>query len=106
MAKIVDITDKLNFDEKPKIKIKGEELEINDSATAMLKILPKLRNNPTLDDVNEMFEMLFSEKDRKKIEKLNLNFENFKIFIAESVRIVSGADEEDPEGESQTPATT
>ena len=33
MSKIVDITDKLTFDENPKLVIKGKELEVNADAT-------------------------------------------------------------------------
>ena len=39
MSRIIDITEKLNFDEKPKIKIKDKTFEVNDSAVTMLKIL-------------------------------------------------------------------
>ena len=39
MAKVVDITDKLSFDENPKIKIKGVEYEVNADARTMLEIM-------------------------------------------------------------------
>ena len=42
MAKIIDITDKLNFEQKPQIKIKDTVLTVNDEAVALLEILPKL----------------------------------------------------------------
>lgn len=37
MSKVVDITDKLNFEESPKLVIRGELYTVNDSAEAMLK---------------------------------------------------------------------
>lgn len=39
MARTIDITDKLTFDENPKLVIRGEELEINADAATVLKIL-------------------------------------------------------------------
>ena len=39
MAKIIDITDKLNFEQKPQIKIKDTVLTVNDEAVALLEIL-------------------------------------------------------------------
>lgn len=103
MAKIIDITDKLNFEEKPKIKIKDEEFEVNDSAITVLKVLPKLDGEIKNRVVNEIFEMLFSKKDREKIEALNLNFTDFSTLVFEAMTLVTGNQEK---GETQTPATT
>ena len=40
--KVIDITEKLNFTEKPKIIIRGTEITVNNSAVTMLKIMPKV----------------------------------------------------------------
>lgn len=103
MAKIIDITDKLSFDEKPKIKIKDETFEVDDSAVTMLKILPSL-DDVTPTKLYTIFEMLFDEKDRKAIEKMKLNFTDFSQVIMSAVKLVTGDDEE--QGETVTPATT
>lgn len=103
MAKIIDITDKLNFDEKPKIAVKGEVYEVNDSAVTMLKVLPELKDT-TPESINKVFEMLFSAEDRAKIEKLSLNFVDFSTLVMEAVNAVTGGF--DDEGEVPTPATT
>ena len=86
MARVIDITDKLNFEERPKLKVKGKEYEVNDSAVTMLKIMPKLKGNVTPDVVNELFEFLFAEKDRAEIEKLSLNFKDFSTLVMEADR--------------------
>ena len=39
MAKIIDITEKLDFDTNPKIAIKGKEIEVNADAETVLKIM-------------------------------------------------------------------
>ena len=38
MSKIIDITNKLNFDEKPKLVIKGTEIEVNSDAISFIKM--------------------------------------------------------------------
>ncbi len=106
MAKIIDITEKLNFEEKPKIIIKGEKYEINDSATAMLKVIPLLEdeNGVTASVINKTYETIFPEKEREKIDKLNLNFEDFTTLVMTAVQTIAG--HSDNEGETPTPATT
>ena len=104
MARVIDITDKLNFEERPKLKVKGKEYEVNDSAVTMLKIMPKLKGNVTPDVVNELFDFLFAEKDRAEIEKLSLNFKDFSTLVMEAVKLVAG--DEEPEGETVTPDMT
>ena len=101
---VIDITEKLNFDEKPKIKIKDKTFEVNDSAVTMLKILPSLEDL-TPSKLYDFFELLFNEKDRKAIEKMNLNLEDFSQVIMSAVELVAGT-VEDNEGETVTPATT
>lgn len=39
MARKVDITDKLSFEENPSLVIKGEVLEVNADALTMLKVM-------------------------------------------------------------------
>ena len=104
MARVFDITDKLNFEEKPRIKIKGEEIEINDAAVDMLKIMPQLsKRKLKVDDINLMYQTLFPEESQKKIESLRLNFEDSSTVVLEAAAALQGGD---GEGETQTPATT
>ena len=42
MGKVIDITDKLKFEESPRIKIKDIEVRLNDDATTMLKVMQKM----------------------------------------------------------------
>ena len=39
MSKIIDITNKLNFDERPKLVIKGTEIEVNNDAIFLSRLL-------------------------------------------------------------------
>lgn len=43
MSKLIDITDKLNFEEKPSVRVKNVDLAINNDAVSMLKVAHFLR---------------------------------------------------------------
>lgn len=103
MARVIDITEKLNFEERPRIKIKGEEIEINNAAVDMLKIMPQLTKRKLKpDDINLMYKTLFPEESQKKIESFRLNFEDFSTVVLQAAAALDG----DGEGETQTPTTT
>lgn len=93
MAKIIDITEKLNFEEKPKIKIKNQTLEVNDSATSALQlmgILSEADGSPTTLQLKNMYELIFSEADRKKIDKLRLNTSDWSTLIESAINLIVG----------------
>lgn len=93
MAKIIDITEKLNFEEKPKIKIKNQTLEVNDSATSALQlmgILSEADGNPTTLQLKNMYELIFSEADRNKIDKLRLNTSDWSTLIESAINLIVG----------------
>lgn len=104
MAKIIDITDKLNFEDKPKIKVKDQEFEVNDSAVTMLKITPKLSGKVSPDVANELYEILFTEEDRARIDALALNFTDFSTLVMSAISLVVGDGE--TQGETPTPDMT
>lgn len=103
MAKIVDITDKLDFASRPQLKIHNVIVTINDEATAVLKILPLTKGN-TAENIDKILPLLFSEEDIKKIRSLRLSFRGYTAFIEEAISAATG--KESDEGEAQTRATT
>lgn len=105
MSKLIDITDKLNFEEKPSVRVKNVDLAINNDAVSMLKVAALFEDgNGKSKDVIEMYHLLFDESEREKIEKLKLNMHDFNALISESAKIATGDLTDD--GEVQTPATT
>lgn len=94
MSKIIDITDKLDFDGNPKLKIKDEEVEINSDATTMLKLMGVLgeNDNPGPKEILEMYNLMFASSERKKIEKLKLNFKDFTSVIFIAIGLIQGED--------------
>ena len=95
MAKIIDITDKLEFDENPKLVVKGKELEVNADATTVLKIMGILGDGDNVQpsDVVKMYELIFSDADRKKIDKMKLQFSDFQTLVFSAIGLITGAEE-------------
>lgn len=105
MAKKVDITDKLNFEEKPVIIIKGKEIEVNDDASTVLKIMATVDNGAevTLTDLTKMAEMLFTKQGKKNLDSLRLNIMDYSMVIETAMNLITGDDEET--GELESPGT-
>ena len=99
MAKVIDITDKLNFEESPAITIKGQVYKVNDSAETMLKLMGLFDDRPETEAVPAADELLFSEEDRERLKGLNLNFKDFMTLIEEAMDLVRGGDDDTPSGE-------
>lgn len=91
MGQVANITDKLAFDENPVLEIKDQKIEINADAPTVLKIMDLM----TQDDPNvtKAYELLFSEKERKKIDKLHLSFKDFNIVIECAMNLAAGETE-------------
>ena len=105
MAKIIDITDKLNFEEKPKLVIKGVEIEVNNKAVDVLKITPILqKEKDSTEGIYSLYQTLFSEESQKKIESLDLDIKDFTEVIFAAAELLSSTD--DDEGEAQPRTTT
>lgn len=94
MAKKVDITDKLSFNENPKLVIKGKEFEVNADAATVLKIMGIIGsgNDVTPNDMVSMYELIFPEEDRHKLEKLNLQFDDFQKVVESAIGMITGTD--------------
>ena len=95
MAKVVDITDKLDFDSNPKIKIKDKEYEVNADAETVLKVMGQFNADGGLSPaaIVNIYELIFDEKSRNQIKKLKLQFKDFQTFIMEAVNLITGEDE-------------
>ena len=96
MAKVVDITDKLNYEENPKIKVKDVEIEVNSDAATMLQIMGILSENENtgVKETKAMYDLLFKEKERKKIDKLGLSFSDFTTLISTAIDLVIGDEDQ------------
>ena len=95
---IYKLTDKLDFNDYPKIEIKGEILTVQSDAETILKIMDIIQE----DEVRGMIEassLLFSPNDNKKIKKLKLQFADYSKLIATAISLAIGEDPDSPSGE-------
>ncbi|RHL43687.1 hypothetical protein [Blautia obeum] len=108
MSKIVNITEKLEMDGNPYLVIKDEKLEVNADAATMLKIMGKYgeieESEATPKDILDLYDLMFPEESRMKIEKLKLSFNDLTVVVMEAQKLITGAEE--TEGESQTHTMT
>ncbi|HIT89634.1 MAG TPA: hypothetical protein IAC41_04350 [Candidatus Merdenecus merdavium] len=96
MSKIIDITEKLSFDTSPVIKIKDIELKVNDDASTALKMMAIMSDsgdNVGIKEIVDMYQLLFDEKDRKKIDALKLKFTDFAELVKTAMGLVTGNEE-------------
>ena len=100
MARKIDITDKLSFEENPSLIIKGKNIEVNADAPTMLKVMGLMSSDdPGAQEILEAYNMVFPEKSKKEIEKMKLGFKDLIIVVQEAVQLISG--EEEPDGGEQ-----
>ena len=92
MAKIIDITEKLNFEESPVLLIKGREIHVNDDAVTMLSFMQLMgAEEPSVKEIMKAYEQLFSAADRMIMEQeLTLKFSALMTVIQEAVQLISG----------------
>lgn len=110
MSKIIDITNKLNFDEKPLATVKGVKLEVNNDAMDMLEVSAIFEDIPEggnlrSSDILKLFGLLFDEENRNKVKAMKLSITDFASLIMNVAQIAVNNFEEVQEGEVQTPAT-
>ena len=91
--KVIDITEKLNFEEKPKLKIKDTVIEVNNEAVTVLKILPKVEDMKA-DDIADICSDLFEPSEMEKLNVLHLDFKDYMTVIQSAVKAITGTADE------------
>ena len=106
MSKIIDITNKLNFEEKPCIQIKGTVLAVNNDAPSMMKVMAILEDGTgKASDVRQLVDLLFDAPEHEKLDALKLPFPDYAKVIMQAAEFAAGGTI-DAKGETETPATT
>lgn len=108
MANVIDITDKLQMDENPVLKIGELEVTINADAKSVLKMMPIIESDDmgNIDKAMKCYDLLFSKGDRQKIDALKLSFVDLQKVIETAIDVAVGVDEDDEQGEEQNHTTT
>ena len=92
---IYSLTDKLNFNDNPVIKIKDKKIEVQADAELVDALQEKGEMQATLEAAN----ILFTEKDKKIIKSLKLGFQDYMTLISTAISLALG---EDPDKEENT----
>lgn len=104
MAKKIDITEKLSFEENPRLVVKGKELEVNADAATVLEIMGILgEGEGTPKQVAEMYDQIFTDDAKKEIKDMKLSFGDFQILVEAAISLITDDGEA---GETRTHATT
>lgn len=91
MGKVVDITEKLTFDENPKLRIRGKELEVRADAPTVLKVMGLMDSDaPGAKEIMKAYELILPEKSRKELDSMNLSFGDLIIVIQEAIQLIIG----------------
>ncbi len=102
MAKIINLTEKLNFAQPPAIRIFDKEYPVNNDASTFLKIVDVLNNKGEIGGLPEAIGLIFGEKKAEEI--INLEHDGRKMTVTGLQTIVSSAieliTEESAEGET------
>lgn len=94
MSKVIDITDKLSFNENPILKVKNQQLEVQADAETMLKIMGLFNEKSETVAAVEAASLLFSEADKKKIAKMKLTMKDYMVLIETAMNVAMGENEE------------
>lgn len=99
MSKVVNITDKLNFEENPALQIGDMTVEVHADAETVLRLMGTLKGKDDVDinAVTEMMNLLFDpeavqqlcamERDGKKLSARSL-----MVIVQEGMNLVIGDD--------------
>ena len=91
MAKRRDITEKLSFDENLCLTIKGKDIEVNADAPTVLKDMGIFTSEDTgADDIATIYDLIFPEESKKKLEALKPSFNDLIIIIEEAIMLITG----------------
>lgn len=98
--KRVDITEKLKFEEKPVLIVKGEEIEVNNDAMTVLQIMNMAGSGDDPKQLVKALDLLFTQEGIKKINAMKLSFTDLSTVIEAAMDLAIGEDEEPGELET------
>lgn len=94
----IDLTEKLNFADKPQIKIKDTKLTINDDTKSMLELMDILEKNSEVAMIRQAPGIIFDKTSLAKLDKLNLNFSDYMTVIKAAISLMKGGDDDEDSG--------
>ena len=95
---LYSLTEKLSFDENPKIQIKDKVITVKAEAETALKLMDMLDKEGEVQTSLKAPEILFSEKDRKVISGLKLSMSDYTVLLTTAMSLCLG---EDPDAQQE-----
>lgn len=99
MAKVVNIEDKLSFNENPKLRF-GEDLEVevNADAETVLKLMGCFSDGSSMEKVDEALHLVFNAEDVEKIASMKkdgkkLSASSLMTIVSEAMSLIIGENE-------------
>lgn len=93
MAKVVDITEKLSFDEDPSLMIRGQVVAVNSDAPTVLKVMGLVSKNAGMEEILQAYELIFPEEARAVLDSMKLKMKDLMVVIQEAMELVTGESE-------------
>lgn len=95
MAKVVNITDKLEFENNPIMEIGTLEVEVHADAETMLKLMGTFAEKSELEAVGEAMDLIFDGEDVRAICNLKrngrkLSAKSLMVIVQEAMKLVMG----------------
>lgn len=99
MAKVVNITEKLEFESNPIIEIGTLEVEVKADAETMLRLMGIFAENSELESVGKAMNLIFDPEDVKAICNLKRNGKKLSAgslmtIVQEAMKLVLGEEEQ------------
>ena len=96
---LYSLTDKLRFEENPKIEIKGTTLTVNADAETVLKLMDIVNKKGEVEGALEAVNLLFSAKDRKALAELKLSMIDYTTVISTAMQLAVGENPDEAQAE-------
>ena len=95
---LYSLTDKLNFEDNPVMEIKGKKIEVKADAETVLALMDVVQQKGEAQTATDALDLLFTEKDKKTIKSLKLNFKDYMKVVNTAVSLALG---DDPDKEDE-----
>ena len=89
---VYSLTDKLTFEENPQIEIKGKTITVKAEAETALKLFDLLEREGEMKATLKAANLLFSEKDKKYIDSLQLSMSDYALLLRTAMDLCVGND--------------
>ena len=96
---IYSLTEKLQFEDNPKLQIKDKVLTIKSDAETVLKLMDVVNTKGEVEGALEAANLLFSAKDKKTLDALKLSMSDYTIVIATAMALAVGENPDEQAGE-------